>query len=651
MSALVKECSKWAEARGYLEVNRPNLMIMNRLHRSDDLFHQLSGIVAGEVFQGPGEIVDLDEEEREEKEAEKEAAKQEEEEGDGGGEQKMEEGGDDKDSSDDPPSETPESRSWDETLPKVLAASEAQGFGMATSQRTWTQTLQTIYDLETEANQKVSTPRPEEEDGDDQKLSFVEPRMVRVFYSPSGGTSPWLIALPVILKAPDSSATVEAVKLAMYSGDVMVDSSNDGLQWYVLSPDDVFVYVTDTPDVATQYPLSKIQRQLPERAREQINNQTMSETNLINGHPAIAVEHKDGGSRKKHSGEGSAEKEGQTNNDARVGPNPAGTKGGDDSDDDNPDGDAGPEIFQGPSPFNKYLDVKRRKRGADQRNWAEMGLFYNPRDHPDELSKRAIKRRVVRLSEGQVFSQTQLPLPPAYYNEQRAHRRFAAGQEWGIPIGVLLNFSIFASTAEGKAGLSALGNKASGLGGATSSTKSTAFTLWEKAKDKIIDSLEQWSIKVLARMWESGAPERFEACIAQAEEQFFSVYGNEESFQRDQSHRDPDSAAHHQKDRDQNKDAMRANVAREQFSKEPKRLMFRLKRVQPVDVIKSLHVENYITSECAIRTIREQLHLKRSDMERPENVDKARKSRNEPPPKPGAEGKDGGGDKKKSKPK
>ena len=639
-----KDCGKHAEERGAFEVDRASLMRMNRLYSGDELFHWCSTLVSQKVFQSPGKICD----QKEEAEKRKRQQQQQSSEGDGDSERK-EDGGDEEEEDD------PVAQAWDENLPLVLAASESQGFGIATSRKAWITALHQVAAVEAQFGVVSATVPPAPEERDELKLHSIEPRMVRVFFAPSGGE--WMVALPVVLRVrpgPHQDSTAEKVKLQLLSLDVMVDSMSSDVAWWVLPEQDVYVYAAgacDRPDPVTHYPVSKVQRCLAERAREQINSATMSWTNLTNGSPPIMLEQKDGGgARKKHRGEGSGEVDGQSNDDARLGPSSSSAH---DSLVVSKAIIAGaPAIVDAPSPYNEFIDHGKRRReqeqqdSATQDDWAVLGLHYTPQDDGNILGTQHLRDRIVQLQEGRTVGQTQLPVPPAYYNEQHMRRLHTTAAIWGIPLGVVMNFSIFASGAEGKAGLSALGNKSSGLGGATSSTKSTAWTIWEETTNGVATSLERWSRDVLDKMGAAGRDERDRLACAKALDdastEFDRLYGDETMFYQQLTQIAPDQshiADNMKEDRKEKKTTHLARAAASYKPEKAKQLMYRLTRTQPIDVLRSLFTEGFLKPEAIIRHMAEQMHLDPADFEEPTAIAKVRSARNEPEPK--------GADKKK----
>ena len=620
-----------AGERGFFELSREALMRNSRTLACDDVMRWCSKLVQDGIFQGPGRICDRKQEKKEQQEQEEKEGDTEEKQG---GEKEEEEDEDD-----------PRARAWDENLPKVLSAADAQGFGLATSRRAWRQTLEMVTSIEMLRGLHPMTVHLEPVEGEDMMLHAIDTRLVRVC---SSLDSRLWVALPVVLKIKQEGVTpgtIEQMKLNLLRRDTIVDqtTSEPDIGWWIMPESEVYVYMTDSPDVHCGKPVSKVQRQIPERAREQINNSTMSMTNLVNGRPPIPIERKDaGGGRKRLRGEGSGEEEGQSNNHARTGL----------ADDENPmaseraiDATA-PRIHDVPSTFNQYTDVRRRQRRDEEKkaetdDWAAEGLMYNPHDAGDVMGDLELKERKLFLREGETIGQTQLPVPPAYYNEQRAHRRYAAAAEWGIPLGVLHNYSMFASSAEGKAGLSALGNKGSGMGGATSSTKSTAWSIWEQTKSSAMSALEDWSVRVLERMWGASSKKRALAHMDSAMKDFDDTEG---AFQASIAEDDVEVADGKREERKRNK-TRRVDEALSELKAQPSaKWVFRLKRVIPFEEMKQLFVENIVTSEGLLQSAIDR-GIPRKFLEKSDAVEKARKSRNEPEPKAGA-----AGDKAKPKP-
>ena len=471
---VTSSCTEFMEKQGLMEPSRQEVLRLLRIHAGDDLFRWCSQVVASKVFERSGVVEAMKKKKR----------------------KRGEEEDDEEDWQD------PVSRSWHVEAPKVTMAAEAAGFGIATSVRAWQQAAVDIWQRENAAGMPMASPCPALPSGveQDTQLLYVEPNVCRVFYG-SGPSPRWKLALPVVARVDDPGReTVESIKLEFSRSDVVDDGSLKRWHWYVFNDDDVYVYVaepSDLPDVATGLPRSKVQRLLPERIREQINNVAMSEVNLLNTRPPIPYEKKETGSGKKSGGNEGGDNELERN--------------------DPPTGAAAIDVDtaerhikaavlppQHPSPYGRFVDVGlRQKQGLKEEkrqdeDWAMEGIGCGSSREADTLSRLVLQDRTVTVPKGWAIGQTQLPLPPQYYTEQKAHRKFAAAAAFGIPWGIVLNYSLMEAASESS--VSVPGNKSSGLGGSTSSVKSTAWNLWETTTKGIQRALERWSVDVLRRM-------------------------------------------------------------------------------------------------------------------------------------------------------
>ena len=625
----------FAERLGYFEVDRSCLLSLGRALQGDDLYAWCSKLVVQWVYSSSGR---LSEKKKKKKKKKKRKSSSEEE----GGEEERE--------------TSPLDRAWNDATLAVLVASHAHGMGLATSRRVWFEALAAIADRERSHGLDVAVlpPALENEDEADIELFYLDARTVRVFFSPL--RREWMAATPSVRKVFTTNVcgvqcSTDQVKMELICSETLADTPQETLEWFFLP--EVYAYVSgpgDLPDWRTRRPSSKVQRLLPERAREQLNNMTLSRVNLQNSGPPVVLEKKDDGGGKNKYGEGSGEFGGQSNDHARLNPN-----GSVDQADLDDIGKAlvsgAPAITQTPSPYNEFLDRGLRAKTAVkvEESFAEMGLVTDAHSDADILgAEPAVKDRVVMLARGRTVGQTQLPVAPAYFNEQSARRRHAAAAAFDIPMGILLNYSLIAPKTEGQSGLgSGMGNKDSGLGGATSSTKSTAFALFEKAMRAVASSLELWSEEVMAKM---SAPRKERARqeseahaakhMADAEVGFFATHGSEKKFYEGEPTkgqiqlRAEDKAWHMEKARD-------AYVPLEK----EKEVAFRLPRQQPVEVVQALFVNGWIKAETGVRRLNETLQWDEDEFESPEALEQVRKMRNEPPQEEGGEG----GEKKKKK--
>ena len=219
---LILNLAVWAAQLGFFEVGRDRLMSYNRTLACDDVMRWCSTLVAKGVFEGPGRICASDDDEEEQQ-------------------------------------EDPASRAWDVNLPLVLAASDAQGFGLATSQRAWRTALERVALVERSKGLKPEPVPLAATEGDESMLHAIEPRLVRVCHSLDGR---WMVCLPVVMRVRKGS--VEQLKMELCRQNTIVDSEDFG--WWMLPENDVYAFVTDRPDAQSGRPVSKVQRQLPERA-------------------------------------------------------------------------------------------------------------------------------------------------------------------------------------------------------------------------------------------------------------------------------------------------------------------------------------------------------------------------------------------------
>lgn len=609
------DCAKHATALGFVEVERAVLMRLLYLHAGDDLFQWCSRTVRFKLFQGPGTI-------HHRKSAASTAV------------------------------DTPASESWNLAMPLIVSTAEAEGFAIGVSLLTYLVAKMAISEREP---QDGSTTLDVDIPPDAyQQLVILTPRSIRVFYRQAEVQSldRWLVAMPVILKRNPGETTIEQTRRNLYNDNFsMRGSSTNDVAWYMLPEDEVFVYVGDPgdlPDPVTGAPMSKVRRLLAERAREQINSATMSAVNLTNGTPPIPIENKDGNKKKKKQKQDDDDDE-----QLRLGTQVEG--GGYDVDDklDKARDGTAPVLVNAPWEYNESLDLQRRnlKRPRDdddepdkEDDWTMAGLNYD-KDNEDGgvLGRLHTVNRMLELAPGRTIGTTPLPVAPAYYVEQKMHRVYRTAATWGIPIGIMMNYSIFASGVEGKAGISAMGNKASGLGGATSSTKSNAWENWETTINSIADSLESWSLDVLRHMecenQRRTEPMRIQDHLEKANQKFEDDNEDEDAFQQRVSMLAPEQehiGAKLKKKREQKREEHRKKAVDSYQLEELPELVYKLQRRQPVPVLKELYVDNILTSEALVRHLSQQLHLDSSDFEPSGTIDKVRKARNEPEPKPAA---------------
>lgn len=594
----VSKCLDYAQQRGFFEVDRSRMVRLLQIYKYDDVFQWCSKTLSQKLFQGPGMLYDHDT----------------------------------KKPLDCDPTVV---RDWAIHLPHLFSNSEAVGFGIAMSHMTYREARNQITAREPGMRFYIDPILDEY-----LRLTTIDPRTVRVFFAPGDSVSMnrWMIAMPVVLKCRPSETTPDQVRMGLVSQDVMVDSAVGEIDWYIPPLEEVYIYCgdpSDLPDVRLRAPISKVQRLLPERAREQINNTTMSRTNLTNGTPPIPIEHKEG-KRRGHDDERSndaqrtgAQSDVLNHNDMAAGkPVDAGA----------------PEIVNEPSQYNLYIN-HNRDRPKDEPiradDWA-MGDIELDGDL-DVLHTEQLRSRIVQLAPDRTIGQTQLPVPPAYYVEQRVHRVYRAAAAWGIPVGIMQNYSIFTSGVEGKSSVSAIGNKSSGLGGATTSTKSTSWQTWEDTIKSVAETIEQWSVRVLAGMIRNQIAARNQVALQrhldESLEGFYKKNGTEQEFQEKLSTTVPATTHGHviknlTDKRVRNKEAHLAKAEKQWKGEKPPDLIYRLRRSQPVDVIKQLFVENLLTAEATIRILSEQLNIDIGDFEEPESLSKVRKLRNEPEPKP-----------------
>lgn len=611
----VTELTKAMRLAGMFEPNRRTMLRLACLHAMDDLFRWCSSLVSSKVFQRPGTMGSVkrkgNKKSKKKKKNKQKAQKRKK-----------------PDSDDDEEEEEhvdPISREWNVALPQLLVAAEACGFGVATSKKAWKEALLQIAAREVSRGLEVVSVPTALEDGDDTTLHFVDLSMVRVFYAPGPR---WAMALPVVVHINDpNNDNVDSSKLSLYCSGAMPNDSSKDWEWFIFEEEDVYVFTidpNDLPDLQTKQPRSKIQRLLVERAREQINNSAMTGVNLQNMAPPIPFERKDDG--KDHEKQSSDENDYRRNE-----PNTSVME--DDSGKDCIRAPAAP-IPNTPSAWNRHLDfglrAQQEAEEEDKKNtdWSVCGLFYDPEGDNMLTGNMHLRNRLMQMPTGYTISKTPLPEPPSYYNEQRAHRKFAAAAVFGIPMGILFNYSIMAPASEKAGGLSVMGNKSSGLGGATSSTQSTAWTAWETATNALKQKLEQWSQDVCSKMGRHAAQQRLEKHMNDADSRFHQEHGTEDGLFG--SRGELNTAALDQYRRQ--KQLYRAEAGAAFLQEEADNaVMFRIPRVHPLETIKSLHVEGILKSEIVISEIAKQLEWPLDFFEDSASIDKTRDARNNPP--------------------
>jgi hypothetical protein len=596
---IVPKCSEYAQQEGFFEVTRSQIVRLLRAFKYDELFHWCSKTVSQRIFQGAGRI--FHSEAREEYECNSEVIKD-----------------------------------WAEHLPLILANADAVGFGIAMSRQTYREAMTTIGRFQPPDSTVVPPAAVDEH----MRLLSIDPRTVRVFFSPGDSITMhrWMISMPIVIKCLPSEASPQHARMNLISSDTMQDTVIGNTIWYIPPLEEVFVYCgdpSDLPDIQLCRPISKVQRLMPERGREQINNATLSRTNLTNGGPPIPIEHKESKSKGREDE--------MSNDEQRMGAQSDTSSRFDQVDESKPIRAGAPQILDEPSPFNLYINHDKPRPDAIVKNdWAMQDFD----DDWDGIRVERLEDRVVQLAPDRTIGQTQLPVAPAYYNEQKAHRKSAAASVWGIPLSIMQNYSIFSSGTEAKAGLAGMGNKNSGLGGATSSTKSTAWQVWEDTINGESDKLERWSANVLKSMLTRYTHEQnkqgLHQCLDRALGKFYREHGTEEEFiQRMNTAQTVETHPHLG-------DSMATTRlhTKEKYLSDAKTawsegkvpdLVYRLKRSQPTEVIRQLFVEGFLKADSAVRMLSGGLHIDPSDFESADKLDKVRKLRNEPEPKPAAQ--------------
>ena len=271
------------------------------------------------------------------------------------------------------------------------------------------------------------------------------------------------------------------------------------------------------------------------------------------------------------------------------------------------------------------------------------------------------------LPEGREIGTLPAATPPSFYVEQANKRLREAASLWGVPLGVLVNYSIMDTSSAGSAmGVGSFGGDKNGLGGATSSTLSMAWKSYEKSMAERVMSIKKFSKHTLSRMsksWRDAMiPAAIEAYQRNKLEQFERENGTEAQFQTQlmNSHYNEDTkgvletrrAAEKQRymeDECGSTKCLRAAEASLPAEARMGDLYYHMNRLQQLEQIIALWQANILRSQAAVRVAAATLDLRPSDFELPEAMDDVRETANQPLPEsePPEDG-EGGGSKSSS---
>lgn len=675
VSQLVEDATKYASALGYVEVNRGSMLYHLELHSRDVVFQSLSHVVQLHLFQQPGSIQSRKQEKRKQ---EKRRADQEQRrelhqaerdslsrgkprppkgrsaQGQQQRDADQDKKGDQGDGEEEELFEPDVNEAWARALPRLVSCSEAIGFGVAVSEETYARVLHDIEVYEGALPPMVVPIEPSSEPV--MTLKALQPSRLRIFFrrDPSTDDFSWLVMLPVILALPGGYDTKEQARTRLMSQDNFeVHSTGTDVQWLVLDPNEVFVYVPRDANLPRDdgAVVSNVSRCEPERRVEMGNRYAMAAANLVNARPPIPIIEKAGGAGKKKDASG---ENGTTNEDAREA-EPLRIEAEKLTTYHDIEAPGKIEAFPAAETLSPALKRYREQQEdqhaerMDEKMADELRRAYRTMEDPSSVVlPTPVARKGWTLPEGKEIAQVPPAVPPAFYEEQVTKRLREAAFVWGLPVGVLLNYSIMeASSSMGSMG--STGAK-SGTGGSTSGTTSTAWHIYETTMHAMADTLERWAAQVLKRM----RKRRRDAVIARtiqlfAEhrlEEFYSRHGTEQQFAHrmiTDSTTDDSVKRGLQYSREQQKEeCMRAVGATDPaamlsgkdaaLADAKDDLLFKIPRVMTMQQLMALWDKSLLNPEGMHRKLIESLHIDESDLELPEAMADAREASVNPMP-------------------
>jgi hypothetical protein len=681
MNRVVGDANKYASLLGYVEIRRAEMLRCLDLHAKDVIYQFLSKVISLQLFGESGTIISREEEEKKKKKQQQEQKSRH----------------DDQKSKrdaiagyppsvatkppqkDDPAKEEEEEEeeslydedvtdAWARAIPQLVSCSEAVGIGVAVSQETYMRARQEIEILEG-VHPSMLTPI-EPTSNPTMTLIALHPSRIRIFFKrdASYDDCTWMVMLPVILRIPEIAGTKEQVKTRLMSSAVLADGAGLDIAWYVLPPESVFVYLPQTSNLPRDDGTlnSHISRCEPERKVEIGNRYCMSASNLVNARPPIALIQKQTSAKRKNaSGDDTIENEREfeplhLTREAQDLETPG-------------EIDAHGKIESFPSDAASLAMVvyrenqkQRREENSEAKTQEQLKHAYDiMEDVTSAVQPTPISRNHWTIEEGREIGQIPPAVPPEFYVEQSLKRIREAASLWGIPSGVLLNYSIMDSSSSGaSSGLGSMGGQKEGVGGATSGTMSSAWQIYERTMHAQITSIERFSAVVLKRMQQKRKSDLIERTIKQFVDgklaEFYDRHGTEEQFSHKLMYSDTDESIKeglaYQRQQRKSEYLDPDNCKKE--IKLPKEaslndLVFKIPRVQPLQQVVPLWQSGILTSTALIKMVKCSLHVEETDLELPETLDEAREASLNPMPEMAeekeGEGGEGGGKKKKAK--
>lgn len=702
---VVDVAETYATARGFCEVDRAHLLRCLELHNTDPVFQILSGIISESVFSDPGRIVSEEAEKQKVKQQQQEAkqklddnqaerdtlskhplARSPAELKSSRGRRKKNQAQAKKDESEKmsteeedlvayPPGEEEEdlypddvNESWARALPTLVKCSEAIGFAVATTQRTLVEMRAKRDELEGIKPPGVLEPFAESSD-EDVCLHVLDPRTFRAFVrrDESYDAASWLIMIPLMVHSLQLGKTPEQARAEFMSG---IATRSLEVKWYVLDPLSVYIYIPSVNNLPVLDGLrmsasvrSYVSRCAPERDFEIANRYAMAASNITNAKPVLPIIMKASNMpRKDGSGEGN------TNEDAReVVPQSL-----IDNEDLTPGSREAPGMIGEYRIQNNANDNAREDQDEQRRDdmiSEKLAHAYSIMEQPlGAVGPTPTRRATWQLPEGREIGVLPPATAPVFYVEQAMKRWREAAAMFGIPVGVLLNYSIMDGSSEAgtMGGASSGGDKGSGLGGATSGTTSTAWRNFQRNIHGRVSSLEAWSKYVLQSMIDKKTSalltKTIEDYIKERGDQFDKMHGGSEADfsvslalakDVDDSTKDAMQAARRKKKTEWMTDGEGAKGLNDNLGKGGKKrndLKFLIPRMNTLEQIISLWQMKQVNSMGMRQELMRQLHLPESYLELPEAMDQAREAAVNPMPEAQPdEDEDGEGGSKKKK--
>jgi hypothetical protein len=574
---------------------------------------------------------------------------------------------------------------WARALPHLVKCFEAIGFGVAVSQATLVHFRTVRATLERSALAKETVGDPElldaldflqplpETPDEDFTLHVLDPRTFRAFVRRDesyGGTS-WLVMLPIVVDTQNTRRTPEEARLDLMSQTQVSDGNGKSVKWYVLDPLSVYVYSPAPENIPCQLSgslRSYVSCLEPEREYEIANRHAMAQSNLVNASAPVPLMLK-AGNMPKVDGSGES---GNSHEDARENA-PQATHNHANSHSGSVPAAGHIGTFHDPS-VEREAAMRRAEaeaKAAHTERQVNQGLShaYNFMANPlGAVMGAPVRRREWILPERYELGAVPVATPPTYYVEQFMKRWREAAVMFRIVVGVLRNYSVLDSASDtGSMGGASAGGKEDGLGGATSGTTSTAWRLFRGSMNAQANVLEAWSKGVLQSMTDKHAKAQIDssvqAFVADRKGKFDRDHGGNEvqysTYLMNLTGIDENTKQGMQETRRKQKESYLSESlkqgresASKQHGKKRNDLVFKIPRVQTIELLVSFWEKRFINSAGLREELMRNLYLPEQFMELPEAMDQQRDIATAPDPEMAEEDgeeEEGGGAKKKQK--